>query len=49
MNILSIILYGILGTVLAWSGISVMDKPMEFCVILGLVIAIDITTMVRYS
>lgn len=49
MNILSIVLYGILGMVLAFAGINVMDKPLEFCMIMGLVVAIDVSTMMRYS
>lgn len=49
MNILGIILYGILGVALNWAGVGIFDKPLQFLVILGLVIAIDVTTWVRYS
>lgn len=40
--IASLILYALLGTALAASGVGVMEKPWQFFVIMGLVLAIDI-------
>jgi uncharacterized membrane protein HdeD (DUF308 family) len=40
-NLVSIILFGILGAALAWADVSVVNKPLEFCVILATVVAID--------
>lgn len=41
------ILYGILGGVLSLSGISVMDKPIEFIAIMALVVLIDVYSAYR--
>ena len=41
---LGIILYACLGIALAASGVGVMEKPWQFFVIMGLVIAIDLTS-----
>ena len=38
-----LLLYGLLGVALSFSGVDVVQKPLEFLVILGLVLAIDIT------
>lgn len=38
------ILYGILGLALAGAGISVVDKPWQFCVIMFIVVAIDLNS-----
>ena len=38
-----LLLYGLLGVALGFSGVDVVQKPLEFLVILGLVLAIDIT------
>lgn len=48
MNYASIGLYGLLGVVLAICGINILDKPLEFICILLLVVAIDISTWVKY-
>ena len=41
---LGLLLYCLLGVVLSIAGVSVVDKPVEFCIILGLVIAIDVSS-----
>ena len=38
------LLYGLLGVMLSIAGVPVMEKPVEFFLILGLVIAIDVTS-----
>lgn len=40
----SILLYGLLGLMLAVAGIGATERPIEFFTILGLVVAIDITS-----
>lgn len=42
--ILSTFLYGILGFVLALSGVGVMEKPIHFIAIMAVVMLIDIKT-----
>jgi len=39
-----LLLYGLLGVALSFAGVPVTEKPLEFLVILGLVLAIDITS-----
>jgi len=41
---LKFFLYFIFGFVLSVSGISILEKPLEFLIILGLFIAVDITS-----
>lgn len=41
---LGVVLYALLGMVLSHAGVSVTEKPLEFFLILGLVVAIDINT-----
>lgn len=41
---LSLILYALLGIALAASGVGVMDKPWQFCVIMALVVGIDLSS-----
>lgn len=36
------LLYGLLGFVLYFAGITVVEKPVEFCLILTIVITIDV-------
>ena len=40
---LGLFLYCLLGAALAASGVGVMEKPWQFIVIMGLVLAIDLT------
>lgn len=37
---ISIILFGVLGGALHWAGVSILQKPVEFLVILAIVIGI---------
>ena len=39
-----LLLYGLLGVALSFAGVPVTEKPLELLVILGLVLAIDITS-----
>lgn len=39
-----LLLYGLLGVMLGIAGVPVMEKPLEFILILALVLAIDITS-----
>ena len=41
---LGLILYACLGIALAASGVGVMEKPWQFLVIMGLVLAIDLSS-----
>lgn len=41
---ITIILYGVLGGALSFIGLSVLEKPLEFFLILGLVIAISLSS-----
>lgn len=41
--ILSVFLYGLLGLVLALSGVDVLEKPIQFIAIMAVVMLIDIT------
>ena len=41
---LSLLLYALLGVMLDIAGVPVMEKPVEFILILALVMAIDITS-----
>lgn len=41
---LSLFLYGTLGVMFGIAGVGVVDKPIEFCTILGLVIAIEVVS-----
>ena len=40
---ISIILYALLGCALAAAGVGVVEKPWQFFVIMGLVVAIEVT------
>jgi len=39
---ISIILYGVLGIALNWAGVSILQKPVEFLVILAIVVGISL-------
>lgn len=39
---LSVILYALLGVALSAAGVGVMEKPWQFFVIMGLVVAIEV-------
>lgn len=41
MTMMSAILYAALGVALGASGVGIMEKPWQFIVIIGLVVAID--------
>ena len=43
-NGLGLLLYGLLGVMLGIAGVPVTEKPVEFFLILALVMAIDITS-----
>ena len=38
------LLYGLLGVALGFSGVGVLEKPLEFLLIMSFVVAIDITS-----
>lgn len=46
-NGLSLLLYALLGIALGASGVGVMDKPVEFCIILALVLGIELLSFKR--
>ena len=45
---LGVVLYALLGMVLAHAGVGINEKPLEFFLILGLVVAIDLSTQMKY-
>jgi len=44
MQFVSIILFGLLGVLLAIAGVGLLEKPLMFCVILGVVMAISVVS-----
>ena len=46
-DIMSIVLYGLLGVLLSMAGVSVMETPLEFFAILAIVIGIDVNAHYR--
>lgn len=45
--VIGCVLYALLGLALAASGVGIMEKPWQFCVIMMLVVAIDIVSAAR--
>ena len=44
MEIVNLVLFGVLGLALNWSGIDVFEKPIKFVVIMAIAVAISITS-----
>lgn len=41
---LNLILYAVLGMILAMAGVSIIEKPAYFCLIMFVVVAIDLSS-----